>query len=213
MTTATSAVDICNLALDQIKYSEVITSITTPIGEVAGLCARWYDVTRRAALRRAVWNFAKKRKVISRDSVDPAFGYSDAYNLPNDFIRLLFLGDDTTKALKTAFQIEGVQVFINASGAASLNLGYIYDQTNVVQFDALFVEVLVLMLAEKLARKLVGKQTMLRDIKESLDIVLRSAKSIDGQERPPSRIQRSKFVQVRRRRTSNVAGPTTYFNT
>jgi len=90
MAAPNSPVDVCKLALDLIKQTAIITNITNPTTEEEVICARWYDSTRRALLRKHFWVFARTRKAISRDSTAPPFGYADAYNLPTDYLRLHF---------------------------------------------------------------------------------------------------------------------------
>ena len=60
MATVSSAVGICNLALDTLKQ-ESVANIESPVSIEESLCARWYDVTRRELLRSHPWSFARTR--------------------------------------------------------------------------------------------------------------------------------------------------------
>jgi len=197
MAAPTSAVAICNLALDYLKADNV-TSIESPSTTTESICARWYDASRLEAIRKYPWNFARKRGSISRDSSTTVpFGYADAYNLPNDFVRLLFIGNDAISLYRDSYQIEGSQILVNNDGGASLNIGYIFDQTDVTKFDYLFVNVLALTLAKNIAYKFTEKNTVYSRIVDLLTEAQLAAAAIDGQERPPKRIQTSKFVRAR----------------
>jgi len=204
MATATSDVDICNLAMDLLNDANPIINISAPTTSHEEVCARWYDVTRRKLLRKNMWNFARGRYQASRDSIDPIFGYADAYNLPNNWLRLIaFDGENnlsTTRALgEIDFEIEGNQILLNNSGAASINLQYIKDITDVSKFDAIFVELFATQLAINMAFKLTIKNTVVTRLKILLEGLNIEAAAIDGQERPPRVIEHSKFGNARRR--------------
>jgi hypothetical protein len=108
MSTALSSVEVCNLALDLLRHRDVVTSIEDPVSDTESICARWYDLTRRSVLRQFPWNFARKLITLSRNSTDPAFGYADAYNLPGDYIQMVFVGEDIDEDYETDFSIQSV---------------------------------------------------------------------------------------------------------
>ena len=106
MPTASSSVEICNLSFDLLRHKDKVTNIETPESDSEALGARWYDVTRRSILGAFPWNFARKRITLSRNSTTPAFGYTDAYNLPNDFLSLVFIGENYLDDYKIEYSIE-----------------------------------------------------------------------------------------------------------
>ena len=214
MAAPSSAVDICNLALDQLKQP-VITSIDSPTTSAENLCARHYDMTRRALLRKHPWSFAKSRTALSRNATDPTFGYADAYDLPNDYLRLLFFGDDSIgnyQNLSKIFEIENGQILIDNSGASALNIGYMKDETSVTEFDALFVQLFILELAVNMAYAFTLKNTLVKRLRDDLVDARNEARAINGQERPIRRVERSKFRGARQSLFTNVAGKNTVFN-
>ena len=212
MTAASAGVDICNLALDYLGTGPV-ASITTPATTLEVLCSRWYDDTRRELLRKHVWNFAKARISISRNPTAPSFGYSDSYSKPIDFLRLLFIGDDSVGYYTKAYEIEGDQIILNNSGATSLNIGYIKDETAVGKFDSLFIITLALRLALNISFKLTLKNTVVSRVRELEQEASQKAMAIDGQERPPKVILRSKYLDARRSiSTSSHASKFVTFN-
>lgn len=219
MAVISSKVGICNLALSHIDAGQVADISTNPQSDLELECAKWYDTTRRGLLRKFVWNFARKRGTITRNAVAPAFGFADAYTFPNDYIRLLSFGNATEVdelfhwyAHRSMYEIEGRQIIMNNSGAASLNIVYIYDNLEVSQYDALFVETLALKLAYKMAYRFTTKRSVVDRVAAELEQKEQEAVSIDGQERPPKRIQHSRLGASRRRNgTSTVAGKHTVF--
>lgn len=212
MAAPTAAVDVCNLALDLLRQ-DAITSIETPTGGNDVTCARWYDHTRRGTLRKHPWNFAIQRATIAPNVVAPAFGYAYAYDLPSDFLRLLSIGDDYLNDIETKYQLENGQLLYSASDTGSIKVRYIYDIVNVAQFDPLFIDVLAAELALRMAYKITGTDEAGVRIAEHLKLIAPESYAIDGQERPPQRIQRSKFLDARRRGTgTRVAGQYTVFD-
>lgn len=204
MSAPTSPVDICNLSLDHLKQSP-ITSIDTPTEIAEVIFARWYDTCRRAMLRAHTWNFAIKRTVLTPDSTAPAFGYDDAYNLPNDFIRIVSIGDDSIRDFEKQYEIENGQLLMS-NDAGSVNLRYIYDITNVIKFDALFIDVFSLYMAVRTSNKFSISSSLKTELKDDFKIAWANSMSVDGQERPPVRIQKSKIL-ARRRGYSNSSNP------
>ncbi len=213
MAAVASSEDICNLALDHLKQG-LVTSITAPTTNTEKVCARWYDTTRRALLRKHTWNFAKSRKSISRNVTAPTFGWADAYDLPDDYLRFLFFGDDSIANrinLSKLYEIEGQQILLNNNNGSSLDLGYIKDETVVTTFDALFVDLFAVELAGRMAFRFTLKNTVKKQIKEDLTDLRIEARAINGQERPPQRVQRSRFSSARRDLLSDVASKFTVF--
>lgn len=203
MTQPTSKVDICNLALDLLSAGTV-TDIDIPSSDIAVILSRWYDSTRRALLRQHIWNFAKKRATLTRGGT-PEFGYPDYYNLPNDFLRLAFIGDDLIKDYRTVYELEGRKILIDNSGSDSLNVGYIRDAKDVPEFDSLFIELLSYQLAVNIAFKITTKNTAVARVKTLKDELRQMAATIDGQERPPVRVESSRFSGSRQRMSTGAS--------
>lgn len=198
---------ICNLALDYLLQTneESVSNIDSPTTTTEVICKRWYDEVRRAVLRKHPWNFAKKRVVLTQAATTPAFGYSNAYNLPNDFLRVLTLQNSNTfdPYFSTDYEIEGGQILTNGDTDETLNLSYIWDFTNVGKMDALFIDLLAIELALRMAYKFTSSSTRAKELFEIRAVKLSEATSIDGQERPPKRVERSRALTARRRLGSN----------
>lgn len=210
MSTATSDIDICNLTLDLLGEESDLSDIDNPSTENEALFNRWYHVIRRALLRSGVFNFAIRRVVLTVSSSDPIFGYDDAYNIPNRCLRIVTIGDEDDP--KQDFEIENGQILLD-NDAGNLNLRYIYDETVVTKFDSLFVELLAHELAVRLGKKKGAQQNVMQTIKEERDALRLRIGAVDGQERPPRRIQRSSWKTARQKLvTKSVASPYTTFD-
>jgi len=197
-----SASKICNLALDHILQTneEAVTDITAPTSETEKICARWYDQTRREVLRRKPWNFALKRVALTATTDTPAFGYDRAFNLPNDFIRVVSLEDPSLSMpeFPMSYQLEGNQILTNMEADTNLNLRYIYDFTSVAKMDSLFINLLVVTLAKNMAYKFSASTSDVQRLDSLMREAMAAAGAIDGQERPPIKLERS-GARTRRR--------------
>ena len=197
MGTPVSSVEVCNLSLDLLRHSTLITSIDTPETEEEALGARWYDATRRSVLRMFPWNFARKRITLSRNAVTPAFGYSDAYDLPVDYSSYVFVGENIDENV-TDFQVEGSQLLINNGGAASIDFCYVCDFETVASFDPIFLMLLVGELALVFGNSIVGLNKSLKGMEIFRDRWEAKARAKNGQENPPRIRYQSQILTKRR---------------
>jgi len=202
MAAPTTAVDVCNLALDRCGQRS-ISSITAPTTEVEEICARQYDSTLLEILRRYVFNFAKKYALLTvSGSKTPAFGYTSAYALPNDFVRLLTLGDITINddVEPGLYDLSEGYIFTDVASAGSLKMTYVHTASTIIsKWDPLFVRLLVLHLAGNIAFKLSLKNSLIQAIRDDAADVALSAAAVAGQEKPPRRIERSRMITARNR--------------
>ena len=182
---ATSVVDICNNALIRIG-SKTITSLTDG-DKVANSCNTVYERTRDTLLRMHLWNFAMKRIQLASEEDAPAFGFSYSYPLPSDFIRVKQLdeSDDT-------YKIEAGKLLTDAS---TVKLIYVSRIEDVAQFDPLFTEALVLLIAINLSYILIGSNGREASLKEELNKTLFLAKQVDGQDDTPDQFDASYFLR------------------
>jgi len=198
MSVASSKTDIVNLAFDIIK-SENINNVEIP-GEnkQAVVMNRWYDDTRQDALEGFPWNFATKRKAIALNATDPAFGFDDAYVLPNDYLSLNFIEFWYVPLSKYDYMIENGNIYINNDGAGSLDVGYTYDQATVSKWTPSFKIFVAYKLADLTVYKLTGNVSLGARIKEGLKQAELAAKAKNGKANPPVAYRQSKMLNARR---------------
>jgi hypothetical protein len=197
MTAPTNKTDIANLALDRIG-GLLIGSLDPPTTEQEIFIARHYELDKQILLRSYQWSFAKKRITISRSGT-PAFEYSDEYSMPHDYIRFLSIENYTEMPGSSTYAIEGNKILLNNSGAPSLNIIYISNTDAVTFFDPLFVNLLVLKLAYKLAPRQTVDEKLVQGIRAELKDEEPKAISITSQERPPRKKQISRYLRAHRR--------------
>lgn len=165
-------VSICNEALSMIG-AKTIQSFEDNT-ENARRCAAIYASTRRGLLRMHSWSFAKKRAQLAPVSTHPSFGYSHAFPLPNDFIRLFDSGQHE-------YEMEGRHILANTN---LINLVYVRDEDNEELWDSLFSECMALYLVNKLAKPISGSNAEADSAWQKLQNMLKQARAINGQERP-----------------------------
>ncbi|MCK4578004.1 MAG: hypothetical protein KAU50_04395 [Candidatus Marinimicrobia bacterium] len=198
MTVSNSKTDIVNLALDLIK-TENINNVEVPGNDKAAVVAnRWYDDLRRDALEGFPWVFATTRSTAPLNATAPAFGFDDAYVLPNNYLSLNFIKYWWLPLSRWNYVIENGNIYIDNSGATSLQIGYTFDQTQTVKFSSAFKIYLAYGLAEKIVYKLTGNaglQTRITNAKKTAQL---EAKAKNGKVNPPVAYRQSKMLAGRR---------------
>lgn len=142
-------------------------------------CSNLYPMVRDQLLRKHLWNCAIKRVLLSPLADHPAYGYTNQFQLPADFLRLLEVG--TSANFITDFQIENRKILANA---AALPLRYVWRNDNEVNWDSSLVNVATLSMASVLAYPMTQSTTLADSLKAEVARALREAKAIDAQENP-----------------------------
>lgn len=81
-----SIVGIVNIGLHAIGANPISNMSGSQPNEVKAAAVWDYCLTELLELRD--WSFCKTRVALTQNSTDPLYGYSHAYNLPSDFVRL-----------------------------------------------------------------------------------------------------------------------------
>lgn len=150
----TTETDLINRALDILKEAP-ITSLNDN-RPIAQTMKRNFFVTRDALLEESEWNFALKRASLPEASPAPAFGWSYAFTLPPDCIRVIPLttsGD--SEGYPIPFEVEDGQILTNACGP--LRVRYVYRHEAYDKYPATFQMALSARLAMGCAHWLTGK--------------------------------------------------------
>lgn len=199
--------DVCNLAAVYCGERAVVTNIESPVAPLDVMFSKVYDHVRRVHLREFVWNFAQKYDTLTRvASTDDR--YDDAYNKPIDLLRISGLGENYEDPI-TDYDISDTQILANNDGG-TLPIRYTKDVTNVTYMDDLFVSTLALRLARTVAFTITKKRSVAADLDKMYAVEIMRAIAVDGQERPPRRIQKSKYLTARRR--GGISNDDRYYN-
>ena len=146
--------DIANMALDILKEAP-ITSFEEK-RPIAGWLKRNFAATRDAELEKAEWNFALRRAALPAASDRPAFGWSNAFILPSDCIRLIPLTEcGISEGRPIPHEVEDGRILTNAPGP--LKIRYVCRNTDYARYPATFQMALAARLAMGMAHWLTGK--------------------------------------------------------
>jgi hypothetical protein len=200
-----SKTDISNLALGRVGAQRIM-DINDTENKSARLCKLFFDDTVREVGRSGDWNCLKARDTFARLVTNPAFGWSYQYQLPVNCLRVIKVNgtkDDADPG--DEFEVEKRLLLTDADICRAQFTEYT-DDTN--QFDALFTDAVVVLLASKLAVPLrqdggAMAQTLFTEYER---IKLPKARVKDGGERKRRRINpaaESRWIAARVRSTND----------
>lgn len=200
-----SQVEIMNRALVILGEAR-ISAPGEDIKAARELSAVW-DTTRRALLRAYPWSFAMSRIALAPSATAPAFGYTQQFPLPADFIRLhsvagIYVWDagSPTYEQEPIYTIESTDALgavILCDIANPLNVRYIRDVTNPALYDALFVEAFSGKLATDVATTLTNSDARLSDARGAFGLAIERAVNANAIEKPPLAIVESSWLLAR----------------
>ncbi len=203
MTVPAINVDVVNLALLQL-YQGGITTLSDLTNPVAIAANAMVDQCRRSLLKNYNWVFARKRGVCPHvANKAPAFDYTDFYQLPNDFVKLLWIGFDWERYDPKDYDFEQGYIAFNGQNSqgtlvtTSLNILYIADITDVTQWSPLFIDVVALDLARRLCMPVTGDKDLKDRLEKSFREMLAEARAIDHMERPVRVTERERIMEGR----------------
>ena len=167
-----SVVDICNGALNQLGATTILS--LTEDSKNARLCNSRFTQVRDAVFRSHPWNCLQKRQELAADTDAPAWGFSYAYTLPADCLRLLRILDYDSN-----YKVEGRKIFSNASTMKILYIGRITDPN---EYDELLRETLSASLAADIAFAVTSNNQTATNMYNLFQDKLRDARLIDATE-------------------------------
>lgn len=145
-------------------------------------CRLFFDQTAKALMRSHWWRFARHRKQLSQDTNTPDFQWTYAYHLPSDFLRhiLIYDGSDMPQGRTyVSYELEGQRLLIDES---EVYMKYVRWVNDVGLWDPLFIEVMVLQLAQKLCVPLSQDMKIKADIDNSLVPLMSKVRAMDRNE-------------------------------
>lgn len=185
-----SEVQICNNALLKLKCN-TITSLSDD-GEEGVACNILYPQIRDAVLASHPWNFAVEQTNLQQLEDTPLFEFLYQYSLPNDCLRVLKATDSSGNTV--AHKVKGRNLH---SDSGEIYIEYIKKVTDTTTYSPLFVETLATRLAASLAYPLTASETRSESLMAAYKDILKEAKTRDGQEGTPDRIQANAWIDSR----------------
>lgn len=176
-----SEVEICNRALQKLGAARINALSDTTRN--ARSCNAAYAACRDAELRAHTWNFAIARVQLAADATAPAFGRTNAFTLPADFLRIL-PRDPLENLNDRDWQIEGRKLLTDED--APFDLRYVKQETDPNQFDALFRESLAARLALELCEEITQSNTKKAELKNDYKLAIAEARRTNAIENVPA---------------------------
>lgn len=145
-----------------------------------------YDQCRREVLRRYAWNFAEVWSTCNITTAPP-YKYDDAYSLPEDYLRLLWVGDPDYPTRDYRLLNQGSPnyrkvIALNNDGASTLQIAYSADISLLSMWDPLAIKVFALWLAVDAGKAVTGQDAHVKLLNDLLSEELKDAVGVDGQE-------------------------------
>ena len=167
-----SVVDICNGALNQLGATTILS--LTEDSKNARLCNSRYTQVRDALFRTHPWNCLQKRIELAADTTAPAWGFTNAFTLPSDCLRLLRILDYDSN-----YKVEGRKILSNSSGMKIL---YVARVTDPNEYDELLRETLSASLGADIAFGVTSNNQTAKNMYELFKDKLRDARFVDSTE-------------------------------
>jgi hypothetical protein len=187
-----TGVSICSNALLMLGAQTINDFQDQQNLDRAKLCANLYPSQRDSLLRAHPWNCCIKRIVLAPLAEAPAFGYSNAFELPADCLRVLEVGSG---GCQIDYLVESRTI---QADTTVLELRYVFRNEAESTWDTHLIDLMTAAMAAVLAYP-VTQSTSERDSREAkLAQLMKQAKAADGLEDPPQmlgdeRLLRSRF--------------------
>jgi len=186
-----TGVSICSNALLMLG-AQTINDFADQLNlDRAKLCANLYPTVRDDLIRSHPWNCCIKRVVLAPDAVAPAFGYGYSFELPADFMRVLEVGENGNQI---DYLVEGRTI---QATTTVLELRYVFRNEVESTWDASLVKLATLAMAAALAYPVTQSAAMQQTMEEKLEMSMRRARAVDGQEDPPQMLGDERLLASR----------------
>ncbi len=212
------AVQIANIALNNLG-DKTISAFSDKTAQAFATKDRLKDVI-NSVLRAHPWNCMTKRATLNKIDTVPAYRFNNAYQLPDDSLRILSLKEEEDYDYPWKIEIvthNSQDQLCLVTDANSANVRYIkmysgnqnHDtDTNTLQlFDSLLIQACGMALAGEIAMDLTG-QSQLRDLMlGKYQTLLSEARSINGQEGTADKIESNEWIESRTKSSSGWFKP------
>lgn len=150
-----------------------------------------YPSVRDDVLRAHPWNCAIKRDVLAPLVTAPAFGFTQQFQLPGDWLRNIQVGYD---GCPIEFRTEGQRLLASVT---VLPLVYVYRNYIEDTWSTNLIHAMELAMAAKLAYTVTASASLRDSFRDEYARELKVAKAVDGQDDPPEEFMSGTFVESR----------------
>jgi hypothetical protein len=173
MTTTTQLANYALAHLGEAKISDIDDTNSKP----ARVCKEFIQPTIDEVLRTHRWNCATKRATLSASSTPPTHGYTTAYVLPSDFLRLLEINGEPWNGSEEFFELEANRRILIDSDECQIR--YI-ARIPVNEFDPLLTKAVAATLAMTIVVPLTGNLQLQGQLSILLQRALSAARQVDA---------------------------------
>lgn len=138
--------EITNIALSNAREQLLNGNVNTTEELLAETVLLHYEHTLREMLGRVRPSFAQTRKTLAKDATSPAFGWTNQFIIPTDYVELVRFNGDETSTVDDFFEIEGRRLLTDEGSAYVIYIRYEEDTS---LYDAEFISAFALLLASK----------------------------------------------------------------
>jgi hypothetical protein len=196
MARVTTKTAVANLTLSLMKVDAVTSIEPADRGsKAAKAMSRWYDDTRREVLSEHDWTCSIARVQLGQHPDAPAFGWGAKYLLPADYIRLAWIGEESSPLTAESYKIERGYILCDESG--SLNVAYVFDNEDIISWSPKLLMTIARCLAKHTAYEITGNRTFADEMETAYKDYLSDAKGIDSQSSPARKTRRSDWASAR----------------
>lgn len=173
---AASADEIVSMAMELLGH-EPFTSFATTTDKHHKAAERAWPTVRDRLISRHPWNCAVTRVVLdSPDATAPAYGFSQRFALPDDWLRTLQVGNDD---FKPAYRIESNWLLVDAE---EIELRYIFSNANPATYESHLTDAMVYAVAARMAYSVTGSTSKSDETHAMAERVILAAMAIDAAE-------------------------------
>lgn len=194
-------VDVVNYGLVLIGEARItaLSENTKAAREASAIFA----VSRDALLAAHNWRFAMARTTLNALAIAPVFGYDRQFQLPEDCLRPVFIGEyyagldlgDYRGSQDEVYTIEGRQILTSLD--APLRLQYVKRVTQAALFDPCFVAALGARLGAELAISLTGSSQKKNAALADMNRMVIEAGRVNAIQQPPQKLPDDEWVMSR----------------
>ena len=159
--------------------SQTINSFDGDLSDRQRLAVNLYPTVRDYVLSMHPWNCCIARVVLNPDTVGPAFDYTNCYTLPADFLRMMSIGERGTEL---DYRIENGKLLCDDS---PIQLRYVYKNTTEANWTPLLVMAVTQAMRQVLAYPITQSTSLEQLIDQTLEPILKRARTVDSQDQPP----------------------------
>lgn len=180
-----SKLEVYNFALGYIGERK-LSSLSEAV-EARRVLDDYWDQAVDAALEAGFWNFAKRSvQITASESVEPSFGYANAFEKPSDWVKTMSLSDHEFFDPPLLRVIDEAGIWY--TDAAVLFVEYVSNDTtfgkNLSLWPPSFSEYVAHSLARRACKRLTSSDSLREELKKDELKALRDARSRDAVNQP-----------------------------